>query len=57
MIVSIEEQILKKIKKAKRGSLFFPEYFSNFGSARTVGKSLVRIEKTIIFRNTFHQNL
>lgn len=43
MILSIEEQILKKIRKAKRGSLFFPEYFSAFGSARTVGKSLSRL--------------
>lgn len=43
MILSIEEQILNKIKKAKRGSLFFPEYFSAFGSAATVGKSLSRL--------------
>lgn len=43
MVLSIEEQILKKIRKAKRGSLFFPEYFSAFGSARTVGKSLSRL--------------
>jgi len=43
MIISIEEQILRKIRKAKRGSLFFPEYFSAFGSAGTVGKSLFRL--------------
>lgn len=43
MVISIEEQILKKIKKARRGTLFFPEYFSSFGSARTVGKSLFRL--------------
>jgi hypothetical protein len=45
MIISIEEQILKKIKKARRGTLFFPEYFSDFGSARTIGKSLFRLVK------------
>lgn len=43
MIIGIEEQILNKIKKAKRGSLFFPEHFSDFGSARTVGKALFRL--------------
>ena len=43
MIISIEKQILKKIKKAKRGTLYFPEYFSDFGSSRTVGKSLFRL--------------
>jgi hypothetical protein len=43
MVLSIEERVLKKIRKAKRGSLFFPEYFSAFGSARTVGKSLSRL--------------
>lgn len=43
MTISIEEQILRKIKKAKRGSLYFPKYFSAFGSAGTVGKSLFRL--------------
>jgi len=43
MTISIEELVLRKIKKAKRGSLFFPEYFSAFGSAGTVGKSLFRL--------------
>ena len=43
MTISIEELILRKIRKAKRGSLFFPEYFSAFGSAGTVGKSLFRL--------------
>jgi hypothetical protein len=46
MNLGIEEQILKKIKKAKRGTLFFPEHFSDFGSARTVGKALVRLMKS-----------
>jgi hypothetical protein len=41
--MSIEEQILRKIKKARRGTLFFPEHFSDFGSAKTVGKALVRL--------------
>ena len=43
MTISIEELILRKIRKAKRGSLFFPEHFSDFGSAKTVGKALVRL--------------
>ena len=43
MTISIEEQILRKIRKAKRGTLFFPEHFSDFGSAKTVGKALVRL--------------
>jgi hypothetical protein len=40
---SIENQILRKIRKARRGTLFFPEDFSSFGSARTIGKSLFRL--------------
>jgi len=43
MIISIEEQILKKIKKAKRGSLFFPESFTSFGNAKAVWKALERL--------------
>jgi len=43
MTIGVEVHILSKIKKAKRGSLFFPEHFSDFGSARTVGKALFRL--------------
>jgi len=46
MTSSIEDLILKKIRKARRGSLFFPEYFSSFGSAKTIGKSLSRLVKS-----------
>ncbi len=46
MTVTIEQQILEKIKKARRGSLFFPEYFTALGSAETVGKSLSRLVQT-----------
>jgi len=33
-----EIQILAKIKKAKRGTLFFADSFVNFGNAKTVIK-------------------
>ncbi|MBN1820752.1 MAG: type IV toxin-antitoxin system AbiEi family antitoxin domain-containing protein [Prolixibacteraceae bacterium] len=43
MNVSTELQILKKIKKAKRGSLFFVEDFLRFGNSKTVTKALERL--------------
>jgi hypothetical protein len=46
MIISIEEQILNKICKAKRGTLFYSEYFTIFGSAKAVGKALERLTKS-----------
>ncbi|EFK96121.1 conserved hypothetical protein [sediment metagenome] len=46
MILSIEEQILRKIKKAKRGSLFFPENFTDFGNAKAIAKALERLVKS-----------
>lgn len=46
MISSVEDLILKKIRKARRGSLFFPENFYSFGSAKTIGKSLSRLVKS-----------
>jgi hypothetical protein len=46
MILSIEEQILRKIKKAKRGSLFFPENFTDFGNAKAIAKALERLTKS-----------
>ena len=40
---SIDNKILKKIKKAKRGSLFYTEDFLSFGSYKAVSKSLERL--------------
>ena len=39
----LDDKILTKIKKAKRGSLFFTEDFLNFGSAKAVAKTLERL--------------
>ena len=40
---SIDDKIIKKIKKAKRGSLFFTEDFLRFGTAKAVSKALERL--------------
>lgn len=45
MAESIEIQILDKIKKAKRGSLYFTESFLSFGNAKAVSKALERLTK------------
>ena len=45
MTESTEIQILNKIKKAKRGSLFFVEDFLRFGNSKAVTKALERLEK------------
>ena len=42
MIQSIDDMIFAKIKKAKRGSLFFTDDFLSFGSAKAVSKALER---------------
>lgn len=42
---SIELQILMKIKKAKRGSLFFIEDFLRFGNSKAIAKALERLVK------------
>lgn len=39
------DKILIKIKKAKRGSLFFIDDFIAFGNSKTVAKALERLEK------------
>jgi hypothetical protein len=39
----IDNKILKKIKKARRGTLFFTEDFLAFGSAKSVAKALERL--------------
>ncbi|SDD77796.1 DUF6088 family protein [Niabella drilacis] len=43
---SIEIQILDKIKKAKRGSLFFVENFVNIANAKSANKALERLVNT-----------
>lgn len=40
---SIDDQILIKMKKAGRGSLFFTEDFLSFGNAKAVSKALERL--------------
>jgi predicted transcriptional regulator of viral defense system len=45
MILNIENQILNKIKKAKRGTLFFTENFINIGSPDAIRKALERLVK------------
>lgn len=48
---STDDKVIAKIKKAKRGSLFFTEDFIAFGSAKTVAKALERmVEKEEVFR-------
>jgi len=46
MLISTAEQILRKIKKARRGSLFFIDDFTDFGNKKTVGKALERLVKS-----------
>jgi predicted transcriptional regulator of viral defense system len=45
MILNIENQILNKIKKAKRGTLFFTENFIKIGSPDAIRKALERLVK------------
>ena len=45
MAESTENQILTKIKKAKRGTLFFVEDFLRFGNSKAISKSLERLVK------------
>lgn len=42
---SIDDKIFIKIKKAKRGSLYFSDDFLSFGSAKAVSKALERLVK------------
>ncbi len=46
MTESIEIQILDKIKKAGRGSLFFLDNFTSLGSSKAIGKALERLVKS-----------
>lgn len=48
---SIDSKIVIKIKKAKRGTLYFTEDFLTFGAAKAVAKALERlVEKGDLFR-------
>jgi hypothetical protein len=42
-MIGLEYKIVAKLKKAKRGSLFFTEDFLKFGSAKAVAKTLERL--------------
>lgn len=51
MNYSIEIQLLTKIKKARRGTLFFMESFLSVGNAKAVNKALERlVEKNELLR-------
>jgi hypothetical protein len=43
MVETINNKILIKVKKAKRGALFFSDNFASFGSAETVRRTLNRL--------------
>jgi len=43
---TVENKILTKIKKAKRGSLFFSDNFASFGNAETIRRTLNRLVET-----------
>lgn len=43
MNLSIENKILNKVKKSKRGTVFFIEDFISFGNANTIQKCLERL--------------
>ena len=45
MLETIEIQILRKVSKARRGSLFFIDSFQSLGSAEAVRKALERLVK------------
>jgi hypothetical protein len=48
---STDDKVIAKIKKAKRGSLFFTEDFLAFGTSKTIAKALERlVEKQEITR-------
>jgi hypothetical protein len=42
---TIEEQVLKKVRDYKRGKIFFPDHFYQFGSEDAVHKALSRLEE------------
>ncbi len=48
---SIDNKILDKIKKARRGTLFYTEDFLSFGTHKTTQKIWFFKSKTSIFEN------
>lgn len=46
MSESIEIQVLDKIRKASRGSLFFTDNFTSLGNSKAIGKALERLVKS-----------
>ncbi len=54
-MISIEDKIVAKVKKAKRGSLFFVEDFLNIGSAKAVAKVLERFFLKSQYPKTFQR--
>ena len=44
-MLSIHKQIESKIKRSKRGSIFFPSDFANIGGTEVVKKVLLRLEQ------------
>ncbi|MCD6367446.1 MAG: type IV toxin-antitoxin system AbiEi family antitoxin domain-containing protein [Bacteroidales bacterium] len=46
MYNSVDDKIVKKIKKAKRGTLFFTDNFARIDNAKTVNKALERLVKS-----------
>lgn len=53
MFESIDDKVIAKIKKAKRGSLFFIEDFLHLGTSKAVSKALERlVERNEIARVT-----
>ena len=46
MTISIELHVLNKIKKARRGALFFSDSFTSLGNAKAVGKALERLAQS-----------
>ena len=46
MSYTIENKIVTKIKKAKRGTLFFSDNFASFGNAETIRRTLNRLVET-----------
>lgn len=46
---SDDDKVIAKIKKAKRGSLFFIEDFLTFGTSKTIAKALIgKISSSVI---------
>ncbi|MDR2920791.1 MAG: DUF6088 family protein [Tannerella sp.] len=43
MIISLEKQIINKIKKAKRGKAFFVDDFLSYGNSKACAKALERL--------------